>query len=204
MQLKSDKPKSWIPIEGYIDTDQDRFSLSISNEKFGLRVFLAVVSSLFFLLIISYNIRMGLADWHDLPHIKLLWLNTAALILSSIALQWAKIAATQNDRKKQTLALLSGGFFTCLFLIGQILVWKQLSEMGLYLKSNPANSFFFLLTGLHGLHLIGGLMVWGKTSLSLLRNADVNKLKVSIELLAIYWHYLLIVWLIIFAMLLLA
>ena len=197
------KTKSWIPAEGLIDRRQDLTSIPQSNEKFGLRLFLAVATSLFFLLIVSYNIRMGLGDWRALPSLKLLWLNTAMLILSDAGFQWAKVAAGRNQLNGVKFGLLGGGVFAWGFLIGQALVWNQLRSLGLYLEANPANSFFYLITAVHGLHLLGGLTVWGKTSVKLLRNDHVKQLHLSIELLTIYWHFLLAVWLIMFVMMLL-
>jgi len=195
MQIKRNK-SSWLPAEGLIDSSQNRFS--VSNEKFGLRLFLTVVSSLFLLLIISYKIRMGLADWHSLPQLTLLWINTAILGISCIGFQRAKLAASQNQLDKVKFNLLFGGLLTCVFLIGQVMVWKQLSTMGFYLENNPANSFFYLITGLHGLHLIGGLIAWSNTSIQLFCNNHHSNLSSSVELLTIYWHFLLAVWLILF------
>jgi cytochrome c oxidase subunit 3 len=196
------KTKSWIPAEGLIDRRQDRLSVPQSNEKFGLRLFLAVATSLFFLLIVSYNIRMGLGDWRALPNLKLLWLNTATLILSDLGFQWAKFSASRNQLNGVKFGLLGGGLFAWGFLIGQALLWNQLSSLGFYLKANPANSFFYLITAVHGLHLLGGLTAWGKTSVKLLRNNNVKQLHLSIELLTTYWHFLLAVWLVLFVMLL--
>lgn len=196
------KTKSWVPAEGLIDRRQDRLSIPQSHEKFGLRLFLAVATSLFFLLIVSYNIRMGLGDWRALPNLKLLWLNTAVLILSDAGFQWAKISAGRNQLNGVKFGLLGGGLFAWGFLVGQALLWNQLSNLGLFLKDNPANSFFYLLTAVHGLHLLGGLTAWGKTSVKLLRNDSVKQLQLSIELLTTYWHFLLAVWLVLFVMML--
>ena len=193
--------KSWVPAEGLAHIKHNQFALPIANKKFGLRVFLAVVTSLFLLLVVSYSVRMGFVDWRSLPRLNLLWLNTAALVLSCIALQFARTSADKN-RNRIKLGLLLAGLFAWIFLIGQVMVWKQLNEMGLYLETNPANSFFYLITAIHGLHLLGGLLVWSKTSFKLVRNKPVEDLSLSVELLAMYWHFLLAIWLIMFAMML--
>ena len=202
MSLPRAKVKSWVPVEGLIDRRQDRIALSLSNEKFGLRLFLAVASSLFFLLFVAYTMRKGLADWHSVANSRLLWMNTAALILSCLGFQWAKIAANRNQLKGIKNGLLGGGVLALLFIVGQALAWNQLHSMGLYLKASPANSFFYLITGVHGLHLLGGLVAWGKTSVRLFRNENADQLRMSVELLTIYWHFLLVVWLVMFAMML--
>ncbi len=197
------KNKSWKPAEGLIDRRQDRLGLTLVNEKFGLRVFLAVATSLFFLLIVAYTVRMGFVDWRALTDPKLLWVNTVMLVLSDSGFQFAKVATRRNTLKNVNIGLLSGGLFALFFLVGQVLVWNQLRTSGVYLENNPANSFFYLITGVHGLHLIGGMFAWGKVCIKLFRSSSVDQLRLSVELLTLYWHFLLVVWLIMFVMMLL-
>ena len=81
-----------------------------------------------------------------------------------------------------------------MFIAGQYIVWQQLGQAGYVLQDNPANSFFYLLTGIHMLHLAGGLWVWGRAQLRLLNTPDVAGSRLSLELCAWYWHFLLLVW----------
>ena len=62
--------------------------------------------------------------------------------------------------------------------------------------------FFYLITGLHGVHLLGGLVAWFRASVRLWRGAEVAKIRMSVELCAVYWHFLLVVWLVMFGLLL--
>ena len=87
------------------------------------------------------------------------------------------------------------------FLIGQLLAWQQLNAGGYYLASNPASTFFYLLTAVHGLHLLGGLVALGRAAIRVRRGVDPNRLRLSLELCAMYWHFLLLVWLVLFALL---
>ncbi len=146
--------------------------------------------------------RMNLGDWRPLPDPDLLWLNTGVLVLSSIALQWARVAAREGRSDSVRNALLAGGFFAFAFMGGQLLAWQHLIEAGYFAQSNPANGFFYLITGLHVLHLLGGLVVWVKTTVKLLRGVDVARLRLSIELCAVYWHFLLVVWVMLFGLML--
>jgi cytochrome c oxidase subunit 3 len=104
--------------------------------------------------------------------------------------------------------LTAAGIFTIGFLVGQIYAWRELTAAGHFMATNPADSFFYLLTGLHGLHLLGGLFVWAKATMNAWQEPDpddVEKaagLRVSIELCSVYWHYLLLLWLVLFYMLL--
>jgi cytochrome c oxidase subunit 3 len=70
------------------------------------------------------------------------------------------------------------------------------------LTSNPANAFFFLLTGLHGLHILGGMAVWARATGKAFTGGDVDAVSRSIELCTIYWHFLLLVWLVLFGLML--
>ena len=96
----------------------------------------------------------------------------------------------------------NAGALTLAFLIGQLIVWRQLVDMGYYLASNPANDFFYLLTGLHGLHMVGGLIAWARTTYKVTyETVAQEKAALSVELCAIYWHFLLIVWFALFILL---
>ncbi len=177
-------------------------SLPMPNARIGLFVFLAVVTSLFALFISAYTMRMELGDWRPLPDPSLLWLNTGLLIFSSIALQWAYIATGRDQVKTARKALLVGGFFAFAFMVGQLLAWQQLVEAGYYANTNPANAFFYLITGTHALHLLGGLVAWGRTTIKLLSGSEIASIRMSVELCAVYWHFLLIIWVILFGLML--
>ncbi len=172
--------------------------------KVGLWMLLAVVTSLFGLFISAYYMRMEHAhgDWDPVSLPRLLWLNTALLILSSAGMQWARSAARRGQVQQVRVGLIAGGLLTWAFIAGQLTAWGELSASG-YLASNPAIAFFYLLTGVHGLHLLGGLIVWTRTALRLLKpGVEVIDLRLSVELCTTYWHYLLLVWMVLFALLL--
>jgi cytochrome c oxidase subunit III len=169
--------------------------------KIGLGVFLAVVGSLFALFISAYSMRMNMADWRALPVPRLLWFNTGVLVLSSVALQWAQVAARRDDMDGVIVGLGAGAAFAVTFLVGQLLAWRQLNAAGYFLASNPANSFFYLITAAHGLHLMGGLVALGRTTAKVWRGAEMTRVRLSVELCAIYWHFLLLIWLVLFGLL---
>ena len=177
-------------------------ALPLPSVKVGLGVFLAVATSLFALLISAYYMRMEGADWTTLAVPKGLWLNTGALVLSSVAMQWARVAARRGRIDGVKIGLIAAGVFTFGFLAGQLWVWQQLSAAGYFAAANPANAFFYLLTALHGLHLLGGLWVWAKATAKVAQGVGVGAVRLSVELCAVYWHYLLLVWLVLFALLL--
>lgn len=169
--------------------------------KVGLGVFLAVVGSLFALFLSAYHMRMHMGDWRPLPAPALLWLNTALLVLSSVALHRAQAAAGRQQMDGVKAALLAGAIFAVGFLAGQLLAWRQLSAAGYFAAANPAAAFFYLITAVHGLHLAGGLVALGRTGARFRRGLAPAQLRLSIGLCAAYWHFLLLVWLVLFALL---
>lgn len=178
--------------------------------RIGLWIFLAVVTSLFGLFLSAYYMRMGghdghgaIHDWVNLREPPVLWLNTAMLILGSVAMQAARAAVKRGDAERTWTALLIGGLLTLAFLAGQFYAWTQLRGSEFFSPLNPAVAFFYMLTAVHGLHLFGGLFVWGRT-LNRMRRKDVELIDVglSVELCSVYWHYLLLVWLGLFGVLL--
>lgn len=170
-------------------------------KRTALWVFLAVVGVVFMLLLIAYGGRMAYEDWRPAPQLDLLWANTFVLILSSVALQWAQVSVRRRRIDAMRIGLLAAGAFTVVFLFGQLLAWRQVGAMGYFDVSNPAIAFFYLITGIHGLHLLGGLVAWGRAVARVWGDVNVAKMRQSVELCALYWHFLLGVWLVLFGLL---
>jgi cytochrome c oxidase subunit III len=192
--------KPWLEQGIAVDLRGDLGS-SVPAAKIGLGVFLAVVGSLFALLISAYSMRTTMVDWRELPLPRLVWFNTGVLVISSVALQWALMAARHDDHEGLIAGLLVGAASAVMFLIGQLVVWQQLNVAGYVMASNPANSFFYLITALHGLHVTGGLVALGRATVKLWRGAPMTQMRLSVELCTIYWHFLLLVWLVLLGLL---
>lgn len=192
--------KPWLE-EGAIGDFPGTGAMTLPAAKIGLGVFLAVAGSLFALFISAYYMRMNMVDWRALPVPRLLWLNTGVLVLSSVALQWAHVGARRNDMDRVIVGLCAGGASAVTFLVGQVLAWQQLSVAGYFVTSNPANTFFYLMTAAHGLHLMGGLVALGRTTAKVWHGAEMTQVRLSVELCAIYWHFLLLVWLVLLGLL---
>jgi cytochrome c oxidase subunit 3 len=185
-----------------VENQPGRGVIRANPETIGLMTFLAVVTSLFALFLSAYMMRMNLGDWRPVAEPVVLWANTAVLVLASFAFQLTRNAARREQRLTVKVGLIIGGACTILFLLGQLMAWQQLRANGYYLTSNPANAFFYLLTALHGLHLLGGMWVWGRTTKRVLAGADVKSVRLSVDLCTVYWHYLLLVWVGLFGLLL--
>ncbi len=170
-------------------------------KRIALRMFLAVVFVIFMLFIVAYFIRMELDDWSPMPESNLLWVNSLLLFICSVIMQWTRGAAKKGGAQSVKYGMVAAGIFTLAFVYGQVSAWEEMNNAGYYLASNPANSFFYVLTGLHGLHILGGLWVWTRSTFKVLSGAEVKAVKLSVELCSVYWHFLLLVWLVIFALL---
>lgn len=198
--------KPWVDT-GEALVQQQTGVASYPPAAIGLGVFLAVITSLFALFTSAYFMRMMLPDWRSLTDPALLWLNTGLLALSSVAMQWVWFATDRKRIQSVRTGLLVGGLFAAAFLLGQLVVWRQLTLGGFFMASNPANTFFYSVTGLHGLHLLGGLVVWLRTTLKVYRTdswpqyPEPDHLPLTIKLFVVYWHYLFILWLALFALL---
>lgn len=196
--------KPWLEIgveAGTTGGARGMEALPIPAAKFGLGVFLGVVGALFALFLSAWSMRMAASDWWAPPLPNLLWFNTGALVAASAVLHGVRAAARRGEKEVVWAGLLAAGGLTMAFLGGQILVWLQLSADGYLFTTNPANSFFYLITGLHGLHMLGGLAALGRAVDRAWRDADPPRLLLSVELCATYWHFLFCVWLVLFAVL---
>ena len=188
--------------EGLIGQDHAGGPYSVPAAKIGLIVFLGVATSLFSLFASAYFQRMEFGDWRPLADPGVLWFNTVLLILGSVFFQLARNAAVRDQARGVKIHLLVAGLLTFAFIGGQLWAWQGLQKAGHFLSGNPANAFFYVLTAIHALHILGGLWVWSRTVFRLQNKVEVYKVRTSVELCTIYWHFLLLVWLGLFALLL--
>lgn len=180
---------------------------SPATAKLGLGTFLVVASSLFALLISAYSMRMAMADWRALPMPTVLWFSTGLLVLASIALHMAVIAARCDELAHLRSSLVAAVVCSLAFLVAQVSAWRELAAAGYFTAANPASAFFYLVTAIHGAHMLGGLAALFRTCArafaapkDIARKA-MAEVTLSVELCAIYWHFLLLVWLVLFSLL---
>lgn len=170
----------------------------------GLWVFLGVVTSLFVLFGAAYVMRMATADWQPLRYIPWqLWLSTVLLAGASSA--W-EVARRHAHGAYGRVAGMAGCVLSVAFLAAQWWAWQAMLAMQYRVDGNAADSFFFMLTGLHGLHVAGGLVAALLAGRALLLGEAMGglvryRLAGSIALCAQYWHYLLGLWLVLFGLL---
>jgi cytochrome c oxidase subunit 3 len=190
--------KPWLESQVKIDNASSGGTYAMPAVTVGLRVFLGVVTVVFTLLVVAYSDRMAISDWRPVPEPLLMWLNIVVLIASSVAMQWSVINARKGRTASVEAGMLIGGALALAFLAGQIMVARQLDALGYYAPTNPALAFLYLLTVLHAVHLLGGLFAWGRTVIKMWSGSEAHQVRLSVELCAFYWHFLLVVWLVLF------
>ncbi|MDA8852175.1 cytochrome c oxidase subunit 3 [Hyphomicrobiales bacterium] len=187
-----------------IDNNHIGQAVSMPLSRVALYVLMAVIGVLFSLFSVAYIGRMAYGDWRTLPEPTLLWLNTAIIMLSSISFHQATKNAKENQIKRSREYLLLSGVLTFGFIVGQLFVWRELVSFGYFASTNPSYAFFYLLTALHILHLAGGLIAWTVVTVkSFIPQKETSDFALKVNLCAVYWHFLLIVWALLFIMLLL-
>jgi cytochrome c oxidase subunit 3 len=162
--------------------------------RFGLWAFLATVSMLFIGFTSALLLRRASFDWQPLQAPRILWFNTAALALSSLTLEGSRRRLQAFDLPGTRPLLYATGLLGAVFVTGQFLAWQALRSQGVFLASNPHSSFFYLLTGIHILHLGGGL-VWYGVVVARLRRLALLPGGDDLSLFATYWHFLGLLWL---------
>ena len=163
-----------------------------SSNRYYTGIALGIVSILMFFMALAsaFLVRRGTSgDWIPVHLPVVLWLNTLALIASSFTLERARRALSRLDlsgfRKLWTLTTGLGA----LFLIGQLVAWRQLVAQGVFMASNPASSFFYIFTAAHGLHLLGGVAA---LLYVLVRKFDNTRIALpsAAEIASYYWHFM--------------
>ena len=180
-----------------------------ASARIALRFILTIVSVLFFLFIITFLSRSQYPDfqalagapWQPFTDPSRLWFNTGLLALSSLAMQGGLIAARREQLNSAVIGISLSVFFAVAFLLAQIDLWQHLQSLGFYVNSNPANSYFYLLTAVHGVHILGGLVVLANVVFRVWYDGRGATLSGPLQLCATYWHFLFGVWLVLFALL---
>jgi cytochrome c oxidase subunit 3 len=176
--------------------------------RIGMWVALCSITMLFTALTSAYIVRSRLStanDWQPISMPHMLWLSTALILLSSVTFEASrrilKRGDTQRYRRWLSVTILLG----LGFLLTQLLAWRELVAQGIYLKTNPHSSFFYLLTGVHALHLLGGILMSGYLLLRAWRQRSDLRAHVvsqdSANAAALYWHFMDGLWIYLFLLL---
>jgi len=171
-----------------------RFSTAIAIAMVSILMFFMALASAFLVLHHSSHVWVAI----HLP--RILWVNTAVLIGSSFVLERARGRLSLGDDLNFRKLWLVSSVMGFLFVAGQLVAWRQLALQGVYIASNQASSFFYIFSGAHGVHLLGGVAA---LLFVLLHNFEKSQISVSLaaEIASYYWHFMDGLWMFLFALL---
>jgi cytochrome c oxidase subunit 3 len=210
-------PPDWGSDGGNFDSSF--FDTRLRRARLGLVVGLTGIAMIFISFTSAYIVRQGLPtldprsnvllhDWFPVPLPRLLLINTVVLLISSVTMELARRQAARKVALAQLTSVpgvaveakegISWLALTVVlgfsFLTGQWMAWRELAASGFYVASSPSSSFVYLLTGMHGVHLLGGvvaLLIAGFASV-LRRTADSQF--VLVDVTGWYWHFMAVLW----------
>ena len=161
----------------------------------GIVMFFAALTS-------AMVVRQGLSnDWQPFSLPPVLYASTLVLLLSSVTVERAR-RAWQGPGDSLRRWINATATLGAVFVVLQLLGWQSLAERGIYLASNPANSFYYLLTAGHALHLLGGIAVMAYIWLRMRVSHPWPTRGAVVEATALYWHFLDGLWIYILGLLL--
>ncbi len=161
-------------------------SLPVPNAQLLLWFLLATIAMLFAAFTSAYFIRRTGADWDPVTLPSLLWFNTAILVASSVVLEIGKRPGRSRQRALLWTSVLGIGF-----VVGQVAAWMIMVRQGILLPNQPHAAFFYIVSGLHGLHLLGGLVLLAVAIVSTRRKPGDNTI---MNCFTTYWHFLAALW----------
>lgn len=183
--------------------EEPRRTLAMNPKKFAMWLFIGSVVMLFASLTSAYIVRQAEGNWlyFELPGI--LTVSTVIILLSSVTMQWAYWSAKKDKLQVVKTMVSITTLLGVTFLVLQFLGWKDLVASQVYLVGNPSGSFLYVITGLHGLHIISAIVFLIIVLLATFRLRVHSKNLLQIEMCTTYWHFLGGLWLYLFVFLLL-
>ena len=179
-----------------------------SPDRYRLGAWVAISSilMLFVALTSAYIVRSASGnDWQPIAMPKLLWLSTALILISSMTMEISRRSLKQQRHAGYGRWLMITVALGLAFLATQLFAWRQLVRQGVYMASNPYNSFFYLFTAAHGLHLLGGILALAYLSLRTTRKRSTVEGELrrvgATDAATIYWHFMDGLWVALFLLL---
>jgi len=195
------------------------FDMRLRRARLGMVVAMTAIVMVFVSFSSAYVVRQGLPtldprtntlvrDWFPVPLPHLLLINTLVLLLSTITMElarrqvareaaFAQVGAIPGDTPKVETGIQWLGLTVLLgitFLTGQWMAWHQLAARGFYLDTSPSSSFVYLLTGTHGVHLLGGVLALVAAGGASLLHKPVASRRIVLDVTGWYWHFMALLW----------
>ena len=174
--------------------------------RIGMWVGLASIAMMFTSLSSAYIVRYATGnDWIPLAIPRVMFVSTTLILISSVTLELARRKLKRSFQDAYARYLLVTVLLGLAFLAAQVISWRQLARQGIYVSSHPHSSFFYLLTGAHALHLLGGLLalsfLWLRSRRRVTEPALVANRQAKADAVTIYWHFMDGLWIYLFLLL---
>jgi cytochrome c oxidase subunit 3 len=207
----------------------DDYRDRIRRYRIGMFFGMASIVMLFVAFSSAYIVRQGVGtwdqqagryvtDWVPVRIPRILWLNTVILLISSATMYMARRGLANRVARSERVSSRAGSLLMMgrrdsapwlsitlilglAFLVGQVIAWKQLSQHRIFISTNPSSAFFYVLTAVHGLHLLGGVTALAYAALTSALDKPLVTRFVVVDVTSLYWHFMDFLWLYIFALL---
>jgi len=194
------------------------FDTRLRRARLGLVVGLTGIAMIFISFTSAYIVRQGLPtldprtntllhDWFPVPLPRLLLLNTVVLLISSVTMELARRQAARKalaqfssvsgisvDAKEEMSWLALTVVLGLSFLTGQWMAWRELAANGFFVGSSPSSSFVYLLTGMHGVHLFGGVVALLSAGVASMLRRPADSQSILVDVTGWYWHFMALLW----------
>ena len=194
------------------------FDTRLRRARLGLVVGLTGIAMIFISFTSAYIVRQGLPtldprtntllhDWFPVPLPRLLLLNTVVLLISSVTMelarrqaarkalaQFASVPGVSVEAKEEISWLALTVVLGLSFLTGQWMAWRELAANGFYVGSSPSSSFVYLLTGMHGVHLLGGVVALLSAGVASVLRRSAASQSILVDITGWYWHFMALLW----------
>lgn len=186
-----------IPVVGNVRVK------SVHPKKFAMWLFIVSVIMIFISLSSAYIVKKAEGDWLLFEFPSMFKVTSLIIVLSSISMHWAYISAKRNNIQAIRWSLALTTILAIGFVVGQYISWTELVAQDVFFVGNPAGSFIYVFTGLHALHLIGGVIFLLIVLTNAFKYKVHSKSMAQIEMCATYWHFLGGLWLYLYLFLIL-
>lgn len=176
---------------------------SMHPQKFAMWLFIISVVMIFASLTSAYIVKKAEGDWLLVQFPELFKVTSFVIVLSSISIHLAYLSAKRDNMLALRIWLAATTVLAVAFVVGQYLSWSELVDQGVFFVGNAAGSFIYIFTGLHALHLIGGVVFLAIVLVNAIRYNVHSRSMAQIEMCTTYWHFLGGLWLYLYLFLIL-
>ena len=210
---------------GPFDYGSAAFAQRLRRARLGMFVALSAIAMIFISFTSAYLVRQGLPtidprtatlvhDWLPVRLPPLLLVNTLVLLVSGLTMELARrqtareaagtIAPSEAPALRTSRSQISWLALTIAlglaFLAGQMVAWRELAATGFYLATSPSSSFVYLLTGMHGIHLLGAVLVLLFAGAAAILRKPIASQVVLLDVTGWYWHFMAVLWVYVFCL----